>query len=201
MRAAAVGWTVLTLLAAAQDAAKDNTPPSDEFELLFTGRDLENWISDPDTVAHWVVKDGELHADGKGGNLVSERNYRDFELLVDWSAEPGSSGGIFVRGRPKIAIVDPSMNDAGSGGLVFNKKDNRPAVKADKAAGEWNSFEIRVVGGRVTVRLNDQVVVDDVTMDNAYDYSRKLPFLGRIELEAKGPMRFKNIYLRPLKSR
>lgn len=199
MRAADVGLTVLFFLAAASDAAKDNTPPSEEFELLFTGKDLDNWISDPNAIAHWIVKNGELHADGKGSNLVTERNYRDFELLVDWSAEPGSSGGVFVRGRPKVAMVDPSMNVTGSGGLVFNKKDNRPALKADNAAGEWNSFRIRVVGERVTVHLNDQVVVDDVVMENAYDFSRKLPFFGPIELEAKGPIRFKNIYIRTLK--
>ena len=68
------------------------------------------------------------------------------------------------------------MNDAGSGGLVNNKeKPVKPAVKADKPAGEWNIFRIKATGNVVTIHLNDQLVVDKAVMENAFDSSRKLP--------------------------
>lgn len=208
----------LTMVASA-GYSEDNTPPSEEFQLLFTGKDLRNWIADPVVLKHWVVKEGILHGNGlpikdveltpqepaatakidRYQNLVSENSYRDFELQIDWRVQPGGSGGIWLRGRPKVDIPDPAKNEAGSGGLVNNKKaPSPPAVKADNPAGEWNTFHIQVVGNKVTVKLNDQVVVDNVVMENAFDSSRKLPFAGPIELEARGPIEFKNIYLRPI---
>lgn len=215
-------WLALALtLAPAAGIAQDNTPPSEEFELLFTGKDLRNWHADPIVLKHWIVKEGVLHGDGQpiqdveltpeesggGGkidryqNLITEKSYRDFELHVDWRVTEGSSGGIWLRGRPKVDIPDPANNEAGSGGLVNNKKGpNTPASKADNPTGEWNTFRIQVIGNKVSVHLNDQRIVDNVVMENAFDSSRKLPFAGPIELEARGPIEFKNIYVRPIQN-
>ena len=164
---------------------------------LFNGKDLQGWLADPLTTPHWKVKEGVIHADGKGRNLISEDNFRDFELIVEWRAPAGSTGGIWLRGRPKIAIENPAMNDAGSGGLVNNKvTPTKPAAKADKAAGEWNTFRIEATGNVVTVHLNDQLVVDKAVMENAFDSSRKLPVTGKIELEATGPMEFRKVEIK-----
>lgn len=195
-------WLVLFVIVCQTAMAADEADTGDDSkESLFNGLDLRHWIADPATVAHWYVTEGVLRTDGTGTRLVSEKNYRDFELTIDWKAPAGSSGGIYVRSRPKVAIEDPAMTETGSGGLINNKEHpNRPAVKADQDADEWNTFRIRVVGNKVTVHLNDQLVVDDLVMENAADSSRKLPVTGKIELEAKGPIEFRNIEIHPVES-
>lgn len=174
-------------------------PPDADFLLLFNGKDFQGWLADPDTLAHWRVVSGTIQSDGKGPNLVTELNYRDFELRIDWKAEKGSTGGIFLRGRPRVAIGDPDGTDPITGGLAQNvEHPNKPSARADKPAGQWNTFRIELVGNIATVQLNDQVVVEKVVMENDFDRSRKIPVFGPIEIEAKGPITFRNIYLKPI---
>jgi len=189
------GLSFLSVVWSQDPASNDASHP------LFNGKDLQGWLADPMATEHWKVKEGVLHADGKGHNLISESNYRDFELTLEWRAVAGSHGGVWIRSRPKISIENPAMNDAGSGGLVNNKeKPAKPATKADKPAGEWNTFKIEVSGNIVTVHLNDQVVVDKAVMENAFDSSRKLPVTGKIELEAIGPIEFRKIEIKPIEA-
>ncbi len=101
-------------------ADEANSPPDADFLLLFNGKDFQGWLADPDTLAHWRVVSGTIQADGKGPNLITELNYRDFELRLDWKAEKGSTGGIFLRGRPRVAIGDPDGTDPITGGLAQN---------------------------------------------------------------------------------
>lgn len=180
--------------------AEDGANAANDSEIvLFNGRDFVGWISDPKTLAHWSIRDDELQSDGMGGNLVSERNYRDFEIELEWRAEAGSTGGIWIRGRPKILIADPASEDARSGSLVHNEKAGQQAsARADRPAGEWNVFKIRAVGPLVTVELNGQLLIDKIEMENSFDRSRRLPVSGKIEIETKGPMAFRKIVLRPI---
>jgi hypothetical protein len=94
--------------------------------------------------------------------------------------------------------------DKGSGGLWNNSpgapgKD--PLVKADKPFGEWNHFRILMVGARVSVWLNDKLVVDHALLENYYDKTRKLPIPARgpIELQTHGgEIRWRNIFIREI---
>jgi hypothetical protein len=90
--------------------------------------------------------------------------------------------------------------DKGSGGLWNNKHNpNMPLVKADKPVGEWNTFFIRMAGNRVTVKLNGQLVVDNVEMENYFEPGKPLPAGGQIELQSHGnSLWFRNIYIREL---
>jgi hypothetical protein len=180
--------------------AQDNDPPAD-FETLFNGNDLTHWIADPQALAHWSVDEGVLRSDGQGSTLATDRHFRNVELRLDWRAPAGSSGGVYLRSRPRVAIADPAAGNEGSGGIGTNKEaSNKPTSRADKPAGEWNTFRIQIVGDAVTVHLNDQLVTENVRMENAFDSSRRLPTNGRIELEAKGPIEFRNIFLRNLEA-
>jgi hypothetical protein len=180
-------------------ADKANVPPSDEFEVLFNGRDFQGWLADPNTLAHWKINQGEIIADGKGNNLVSERLYRDFELHIDWKAEKGSTGGIYLRGRPRVSIGDPEAAEPISGGLSANlEHPSKPTTRADKPLGQWNTFRIELQGNVATIYLNDQLVTDKIVMENDFDRSRRIPVAGPIELQANGPITFRNVFLRPL---
>lgn len=91
-------------------------------------------------------------------------------------------------------------NPDGSGGLYNNAKHpNRPRVKADNPPGQWNRFRILMLGERVTVWLNETLVVHDVPLENYWDRGAPLPASGHIWLQAHGtPLRFRNLFIRPL---
>lgn len=154
---------------------------------------------------HWHVVDGVLEFDGHGDSLCTARDYGDFELYIDWKITPNADSGIYLRGNPQVQIWDPTNEaqwqhgaDKGSGGLWNNKSHERnPRVKADRPAGEWNTMFIRMIGDRVTVRLNNKLVVEDVPLENYWEPGQPLPASGPIELQNHGNrLWFRNIYVR-----
>jgi hypothetical protein len=216
----------LTLLAILAAPACASTPP-EGFEAHFNGSDLSGWkglVGDPISraamtpaelaaaqaasdeliAAHWRVENGEIVNDGHGPHLCTDRDYGDFEMWIDWKITPGSDSGIYLRGSPQVQIWDPvagiDQAKVGSGGLYNNQRGrSTPLATADRPAGEWNTFFIRMVGERVTVRLNDQLVVDDVALENYWDRSRPIFPTGQIELQTHGgEIRFRNIFIRAI---
>lgn len=177
------------------------------FNPLFSGKDLSGWkgfTADPPkraaldaaaqadaderAKAHWSFQpDGwrrVLKYDGKGDSLVSAAEYTDFRLLIDWKIEKGGDSGIYLRGCPQVQIWD---NPIGSGGLYNNQKGlSKPLIFADNPVGEWNEFDITLIGDRVTVWLNDTLVVDDVILENYFERDKPLYPKGPIELQNHG---------------
>ncbi|MFN0053396.1 MAG: DUF1080 domain-containing protein [Planctomycetales bacterium] len=157
--------------------------------------------------AHWKVADGVLEFDGKGQNLCSAKDYGDFDLYVDWKILAGGDSGIYLRGSPQVQIWDPDFPDYfrhgaenGSGALWNNQNNPRfPLLKADKPVGEWNTFFIRMVGEWVTVKLNGQLVFDNVVMENIWERDRPIYRTGAIELQNHGnTLWFRNIAIREI---
>jgi hypothetical protein len=187
---------VLATAALAADAPVNSPPPG--FTALFNGQDLTNWKEISKTTGHWTVQSGVLHYDGKGDSLRSAKDYGDCELYVDWKIDKMADSGIYLRGKPQVQIWD--RPDVGSGGLFNNKKNpSKPLTVADKPLGEWNTFHIIISGDKVTVWLNGEKVVDNVTMENYPKYDSPLPATGPIELQHHGnPLEFRNIYIKEL---
>ncbi len=161
--------------------------------------------ADEEMKKHWSVKDGIIVFDGKGRSLSTAKDYGNFEMYVDWKIEPAGDSGIYVRGVPQIQIWDPSHKSAGgvgSGGLFNNKTHpSKPTEVADKPIGEWNTFWIKVVGDKVTVKLNGKTVVDNVVLENYWERDKPLYETGPIELQNHGnTLWFRNIYLKELPS-
>ena len=208
------------------DAAGDMNEPPEGFRALFTGRNLDGWkglVENPvarskmnpgqiavaqgraDSMmkAHWSAVDGILTFDGKGENICTVRDYADFEMMVDWKIERNGDSGIYLRGSPQVQIWDPSQWPEGSGGLYNNQKNaSKPLMRADNAPGRWNRFRIRMIGERVTVWLNDVMVVDSVVLENYWDRSIPIFSRGQIELQShSSPLFFRNIFIREIRSR
>jgi hypothetical protein len=202
--------------------AADNTPP-EGFVALFNGEDLTGWkglvgnpksraAMSPDALAaaqekadqsmreHWKVVDGALVFDGKGQSLCTVKDYGDFELLVDWKILPRGDSGIYLRGTPQVQIWDLNQRPEGSGGLYNNKNNpSKPSKCADKPIGEWNTFRIRMVGEKVSVWLNDELVVDNVVLENYWERDKPIYPTGQIELQNHGnTLYFKNVYLKEI---
>jgi len=204
--------------------AADNTPP-EGFVALTNGKDLTGWKgllkspldnpakraklapdelakaqqeADENMRAHWKVVDGALVFDGKGRSICTAKDYGDFEMWVDWKILPKGDSGLYLRGTPQVQIWD---SPEGSGGLYNNQKNPRkPLKKADKPVGEWNTFYIKMVGERVTVKLNGELVVDNVVLENYWERDKPIYPTGQIELQNHGnTLYFKNIYLREIK--
>ena len=165
--------------------------------------------------AHWKVENGELVNDGKGLYLTTGKDYGDIELLVDYKMLPKGDSGIYLRGVPQVQIWDFTETDAkaadlgkpkGSGGLWNNEKGSPgkdPLVLADKPLGEWNHFRILMVGSRMSVWLNEKLVVDHAILENFFDKKTHMPILpkGFIQLQTHGSeIRWKNIFVREIGS-
>ncbi len=233
-RLATLGAIALAVALAAPAARTEDGKPPAGFTALFDGKTLTGWKGHttmterakkkPDELAklqaertktayeHWKVADGVIHCDGKGGvSLVTDKDYGNFELFVDWKIEKGGDSGLYLRGQPQVQIWDsdvsfggnPKDKGTGSGGLWNNKpegsKGQKPLKKADKPVGEWNTFHITMIGEKVTVKLNGELVVDEVKLQNYWEPGKPLPEKGPVELQFHNdPLWFKNIYIKEL---
>ena len=202
--------------------------PSDEgFYPMFNGKDLSGWQglvenpisrskmnpkelakkqqeADKTVPENWSVKDGCIWFNGRGNNLCSVKEYGDFEMLVDWKISKKGDSGIYLRGSPQVQIWDVSRVESGaqvgSGGLYNNKiHESKPLKVADNPIDEWNTFRIIMIGEKVSVWLNGELVVDDVIMENYWDRSIPIFPKGAIELQAHGTdLAFRDIYVREI---
>jgi hypothetical protein len=233
---AAAGFLALAsgLTAADQPAEHALNVAPEGFVALFNGHDLTGWkglvlnpktrptqspaemaqnqkTADEKMNKHWKVVDGVLMFDGAAfnvsGNICTQKQYGNFEMLVDWKIEHGGDSGVSLRGSPQVQIWDPDepreqKNGAakGSGALWNNAINERfPLVRADNPIGEWNTFRIRMVGDRVSVWLNGKLVTDNVVMENYWD--RKQPMYPREQIELQNhthPTYFRNIFIKEL---
>ncbi len=223
---------LLALVATAKSGPLKDPPEG--FTALFNGKDFSGWFGhgtqDPrvlwkmspeqlaahkkktleDINKHWRVEDGELVNDGRGLYLTTDKDYGDFELLLEYKTVAKADSGIYLRGVPQVQIWDTTKEggkwnigaDKGSGGLWNNSKGapgKDPSKLMDKPFGEWNSFRIIMVGERVTVYLNGEKVVDDAVMENFFD--RKIPIFekGPIQLQTHGgEIRWRNVFIREI---
>jgi hypothetical protein len=202
--------------------------PDEGFKPMFNGKNLSGWQglvenpiarakmkkvelerkqaeADMKVPANWSVKDGYIWFNGNGENLCSVKEYGDFEMIVDWKISKKGDSGIYLRGTPQVQIWDTSRVEVGaqvgSGGLYNNQKNpSKPLKVADNPVGDWNTFRIIMIGEKVTVWLNGELVVDNVTLENYWDRSVPIFPKGPIELQAHGTdLGFRDIYVREIK--
>ena len=120
---------------------------------------------------------GTLYFDGKGYSLATAKDYGDFEMWVDWRLlTVRGDSGLYLRGSPQVQIWDPHNQwNIGSGGLYNNKNNPSKALAiADRQIGDWNTFYIKMVGDKVTVKLNDVLVVDNTVLENYWDRNQPI---------------------------
>ena len=208
----------------------DEMPEEKGFVSIFNGKNLDGWqglVGNPITrakmsreelakkqeeanramVETWSVRDNSIVFNGKGANLCTIKEYGDFEMIVDWRITKEGDSGIYLRGTPQVQIWDTTRVEVGaqvgSGGLYNNQKhESKPLKVADNPINEWNTFRITMIGEKVTVYLNGELVVDNVTMENYWDRSIPIFEKGPIELQAHGTdLAFRDIYVRDINTK
>ena len=207
----------------------DEMPAGKGFFPLFNEKDLEGWqgaFSNPIKRAAmdkksfqkeqdkanivmkegWEAKDGLLVFKGKGENIGTVNHYGDFEMYIDWKITADGDAGLYLRSMPQVQIWDIARTDVGaevgSGGLYNNTTHpSKPLKVADNPVEEWNTFHIKMIGEKVTIYLNGELVVDKVTLENYWDRSQPMIAKEMIELQAHGTyVAYRDIYLRELDS-
>ncbi|WP_306014116.1 MULTISPECIES: DUF1080 domain-containing protein [unclassified Allomuricauda] len=138
---------------------------------LFNGKNLDGWINHGEE--KWYVEDGELICEsgpkGEYGYLSTEKNYKDFELTLEFKQEADGNSGVFIRSTFdgnkvsgwQVEVAPPGKDTGGiyesygRGWLI------KPDPEKDKALkmGEWNTMKIRVEGPKVTSWLNGTEMV------------------------------------------
>jgi hypothetical protein len=237
LKSSIVGFAALSLCLLGQAVAdhhETNHPPKG-FTAIFNGKDLAGWFGhgteDPrklwamsadelsahqaktleDVNQHWSVENGELVNDGHGLYLTTKKDYRDFELLLEYKTVALADSGIYLRGVPQVQIWDPTEEakfnigaDKGSGGLWNNAPGSPgkdPLKRMDKPFGEWNQFRIVMIGERVTVDFNGERVIEDAVMHNFFDKSLPMFAKGPIQLQTHGgEIRWRNVFIREIGS-
>lgn len=187
------------------------------FVSLFDGQTLHGWQGATDGYA---VVDGAIQClPGKGGNLLTEQEFSDFELRMEFKLPPGGNNGVGLRA--------PAQGHVATEGIEIQILDNTAAkyktlalyqyhgsvyglIPAKRGylreVGVWNEQTIRLVGRKITITLNGETIVDgdldDAVKNGAMDgkdhpgakrTTGRIGFLGHND-----PVAFRKIRIREI---
>jgi hypothetical protein len=177
---------------------------------LFNGKDLTGWkLRSEKGKGCWSVEDGVMTNSQGCVDIITEQNFHDFKLSLEFKlADPQANGGrpsnsgVYLRGRYETQIEDNYGKEPESHGMGGLYGFLTPKVNASKKAGEWQKYEITLIGRRLTVTLNGQTVIDKEEIPGitggALDSAEEKP--GPIMLQGDhGKIWFRNIVLTPAK--
>jgi hypothetical protein len=193
--------------------AADKDAP-EGFEPLFNGKDLAGWKVLGGKMSAWSAADGILFVSGGGGGwLMTEKEYGDFEIRLEYKVPKHGNSGVALRapmqGNPayqgmEIQILDDrdykNLRPAQYTGSIYDVVP--PSKHVTKPAGEWNQMRITAKGRRITVELNGTQIVD-ANLDDHKNRSKDHPGLlrdkGHLGLQSHdGRVEFRRIYVKPL---
>jgi len=212
--AAVVVTSALWLGGLAQAPARQQTKVDvgPQWVALFNGKDLTGWKKIGEE--KWVVENGAIYGEGvteKYGYLITEKDYKDFELAIRFKCEADGNSGVYIRTRFTPGTVDVSEGYQVEIDRVLNHHtggvygDNRgwmawPAPEYEMVIRpyDWNDMYIKVVANRTIVRLNGVQVLD---FTNPASKSTDGSIALQLHSGGQGRMRFTDIYLRDLSVR
>ena len=170
---------VLVLLATPLSAQEHNRLNSTEraagWQLLFDGNSLTGWrgYNSESMPTGWSAENGMLIRTGPGGDIITEQQFADFELSLEWLVGPSGNSGVLFRavegqeevyhGAPEMQILDDAGHADGRSPLTSagsNYGLHGVPRGIVKSAGEWNTSRIVVVNNQVEHWLNGDKVVE-----------------------------------------
>lgn len=166
---------------------------------LFNGKDLKGWNTGGGA-NQWIVESGVLKSPKSGSNLFSDQSYMDFKLHIEVRYPKGSNSGIYLRGRYEVQVMDSKGQepwDDQFGGIYGFLE---PVIMAAKEAGEWQTFDITLVGRVITVVANGIMVINSQVIPGitggAMNSKEDEPGPFMIQGD-HGPVEYRNIVVTP----
>lgn len=167
---------------------------------LFNGKSLAGWKPIGGT-NNWTVKNGILTNTKPGANLITEQKFNDFKLHIEFRYQKGGNTGVYLRGRYEVQIEDSPKGTHPSSVLYSGVYGFlTPSEINTKGPGEWQSYDITLIGRMVTIIANGKTVISNQEIPGitggALDSNEGEP--GPIYLQGDHePAEFRNITLTP----
>lgn len=171
-------------------------------QKLLAGPDLSGWKTLGDAPSQWELVNGVLRNKKSGADLVTEQEYGDFKLHVEFKYPKGSNSGIYLRGRYEVQVEDSPSKEPMIDGIGAIYGHLMPNEMAATGPDTWQTYDITLIGRRVTVVLNGKTIINDTTIPGitggALDSNEGEP--GPIFLQGDhGPVEYRNIVITPAK--
>ena len=169
---------------------------------LFNGKDVSGWHTDGKN--QWIVENGILKSPHSGANLISDRTFTDFKIHVEFRYQQGSNSGVYLRGRYEVQIIDTKSGEPEPINNQFSSIYGflPPNKMTAKDPGEWQNYDITLVGRLVTVVANGEKVICNAEIPGitggAINSKEGEP--GPILIQGDhGPIDFRSIVITPVK--
>lgn len=169
-------------------------------KYLFAGKTMEDWIITEDS--QWNITDEILTSPKSGVNLVTKEKFTDFKLHIEFRYPKDGNSGVYLRGRHEVQVSDDYGKEAQPirFGAIYGFIT--PNEMAAKPAGQWQTYDITLIGNRVTVVANGKAIIVDQVIPGitggALDSNEGSP--GPLMLQGDhGPIEYRNIVLTPVK--
>lgn len=198
-------------------------PPSDAI-VLFDGKDLSNFETLEGKPAGWTVRDGYMEVAPKTGNIRTKKAIGDCQLHIEFASPtviegPGQqrgNSGVFLMSTYEIQVLDNYDNPTYADGIVGALYgEYPPLVNPSRKPGQWQSYDIiwngpRFEGDKVVKNARATVLLNGVLIQNAQElfgptgHKRVIPYsphpteLPLMLQDHKNPVRFRNIWYRPI---
>jgi hypothetical protein len=185
----------------APSLAREKPPVWGDPVKIFNGKNLDGWVAQkPEN--QWVAENDMLKSPKSGSNILTVQKFQDFKLHIEFRYPAGSNSGIYLRGRYELQIIDSRGLEPSSvylGGIYGFLTPNENVAREP---GEWQTYDITLVGRRVTVEANGKTIICDEIIPGitggALDSREAEP--GPILLQGDhGPIEFRNIIVTPAK--
>jgi len=168
--------------------------------IKLIGTDLTGWHALGNN--QWVVENGILKSPKSGSNLVTDQKFNDFKLHIEFRYPKGSNSGVYLRGRYEVQIEDNKGKEPLSTYLGGVYGFLPPSEMMAKDPGEWQSYDITLIGRMVTVVANGVTVIQNQEIPGitggALDCNESEP--GPLFIQGDhGPIEFRNIIITPAK--
>ena len=170
---------------------------------LFNGKDLTGWTMSASGPKAWTVQDGTLVTPGNGPEIMSNSKWQDFKLHVEFNCGKDSNSGVYLRGRYEVQIETESQGEPPSHhtGGVYGFLAPKPELA--RTPDKWQTFDITLIGRRVTVVQNGTTVIDNQEIPGltggAVDSNEATPGPIYLQGSEKGRVQFRNITITPAK--
>jgi hypothetical protein len=168
-------------------------------EPLFNGKDLTGWEPIGNVANnHWTVRDGLLYNSDHGANLRTTRTFTDFKVHYEVNCPDDANSGFYLRGRYEVQLeYEPLTSNPPERriGSVYGRIAPDPTVP--RTPGQWETFDVTLVGRIVTVVHNGVTTIDRKEIEGitggALDANEGEPGPFYIQGDHTGGLQFRNI--------